>query len=234
LIKNKKVLAVIPARGGSKGIPNKNIVPLLGKPLINWTIEAAKSSRYIDRLILSSDDPRICAVAEAAGCDVPFLRPAELATDEAQTVDVIIDALDRVPGFELVVVLQPTSPLRASADIDKCLELLVDCRAKTAVSVTPVEEHPFLMYSLGADARLDSFIKVGSARSLRRQELPPAFTLNGAIYVAEIGWLRESKLFVSPDAVGYVMPRAISIDIDEQSDLGRAAEYLSSLGSSHQ
>lgn len=228
------MLAVIPARGGSKGIPNKNIVPLLGKPLINWTIEAARSSRYIDQLILSSDDERICAVAEAAGCDVPFTRESGLATDEAETIDVVIDVLDRIQGFEVVILLQPTSPLRASADIDKCLELLVECKAKTAVSVTPVEEHPFLMYSLGADARLDSFINVGYARSLRRQELPPAYVLNGAIYAAEVGWLRESKLFVSPDAVGYVMPRAISIDIDEQSDLERAAEYLSSRGSSHQ
>ena len=229
------MLAVIPARGGSKGIPNKNIVPLLGKPLINWTIEAAQSSRYIDQLILSSDDERICAVAEAAGCDVPFIRESGLATDEAETIDVVIDVLDRIQGFEVVILLQPTSPLRASADIDKCLELLVDCRAKTAVSVTPVEEHPFLMYSLSADARLDPFIKVGSARSLRRQELPPAYTLNGAIYAAEVSWLRESKSFVSPDAVGYVMPRATSIDIDEQSDLERAAEYLSNRsGSFHQ
>ncbi len=210
MIKNKKVLAVIPARGGSKGIPNKNIEPLLGKPLIHWTIEAAQSSRYIDQLILSSDDERICAIAEAAGCDVPFIRESGLATDEAETIEVVIDVLDRIQGFEVVILLQPTSPLRTSADIDKCLELLVDCRAKTAVSVTPVEEHPFLMYSLGADARLDSFIKVDLGTSFCVGRATPClFALNGAIYAAEVDWLRESKLFVSPDAVGYVMPRDI-------------------------
>ena len=226
MIKNKKVLAVIPARGGSKGIPNKNIVPLLGKPLINWTIEAARSSRYIDRLILSSDHPNICEVAKAAGCEVPFTRQDELATDEAQTIDVILDALDRVPGFDLVVVLQPTSPLRSSSDIDSCIELLMEHDAHSAVSLAPVTEHPFLVYSMGADIRLKSFLKVDPARSLRRQDLPLAYSLNGAIYAAEVDWLREYRLFVSDETVGYVMPKETSIDIDNQSDLEVAARYL--------
>ena len=226
MISNKKVLAVIPARGGSKGIPNKNIVPLLGTPLINWTIEAARSSRYIDRLILSSDHPHICEVAKTAGCEVPFTRHHELATDKAQTIDVILDALDRVPGFDLVVVLQPTSPLRSSSDIDRCLELLMEQDAHSAVSVTPVTEHPFLVYSMGSDTRLESYVKIDPARSLRRQDLPPAYSLNGAIYVAEVDWLRESRLFVSAETVGYVMLNEASIDIDVQRDLEDAARYL--------
>ncbi len=220
------MLAVIPARGGSKGIPDKNIVPLLGKPLINWTIEAARSSRYIDRLILSSDNPNICEVAKAAGCEVPFTRQDELATDEAQTIDVILDALDRVPGFDLVVVLQPTSPLRSSSDIDSCLELLMEHDANSAVSVAPVTEHPFLVYSMDADIRLKAFLKVDPVMSLQRQNLPPAYSLNGAIYAAEIDWLREYRLFVSDETVGYVMPNETSIDIDNQSDLEGAARYL--------
>ena len=219
MIQNKKVLAVIPARGGSKGIPHKNLAPLLGKPLINWTIEAARSSRYIDRLILSSDDPHICEVAEAAGCEVPFMRGAALATDEAKTIDVVLDALDRVAGYDLLILLQPTSPLRSSADIDGCLELLVERGAHSAVSVTPVQEHPFLVYSMDVDAHLEPLMKVDPAASLRRQDLPDLFSLNGAIYAADIEWLRGSQTLVSSETVGYQMPITRSIDIDEEMDL---------------
>ena len=221
------MLAVIPARGGSKGIPNKNIVPLLDKPLINWTIEAARSSRYIDQLILSSDDERICAVAEAAGCDVPFLRPAELATDDAKTIDVVLDVINRISGFDLVVVLQPTSPLREASDIDNCLELLIAKGAATAVSVSEARDHPFLVYSMAADSRLDAFLKIDPNVSMRRQDLPPAYSLNGAIYIAEIDWLIESRSFVSTETLGYLMSRETSVDIDEPSDLERARIYLS-------
>ncbi len=227
MIENKKVLAVIPARGGSKGIPNKNIVPLMGKPLINWTIEAAQSSRYIDRLILSSDDPGICAVAESAGCEVPFARRKALATDEAKTIDVVFDAINRTPGFDLVVVLQPTSPLREASDIDNCLELVIAQGAATAVSVSEARDHPFLVYSMAADSRLDAFLKINPSVSMRRQDLPPAYSLNGAIYIAEIDWLIASKSFVSPETVGYLMSRETSVDIDEPSDLERARIYLS-------
>jgi len=227
VIENKKVLAVIPARGGSKGIPNKNVVSLMGKPLINWTIEAASSSRYIDHLILSSDDECICSVAKAAGCNVPFLRASELATDDAKTVDVVLDAINRTPGFDLVVVLQPTSPLREASDIDNCLELLIAQGAATAVSVSESRDHPFLVYSMAADSRLDAFLKIDPSVSMRRQDLPPAYSLNGAIYVAEIDWLIASKSFVSLETVGYLMSREASVDIDEPSDLERARMYLS-------
>ena len=227
MIGNKKVLAVIPARGGSKGIPNKNVVSLMGKPLINWTIEAASSCRYIDHLILSSDDERICSVAKAAGCNVPFLRASELATDDAKTVDVVLDAINRTPGFDLVVVLQPTSPLREASDIDNCLELLIAQGAATAVSVSESRDHPFLVYSMAADSRLDAFLKIDPSVSMRRQDLPPAYSLNGAIYVAEIDWLIASKSFVSLETVGYLMSREASVDIDEPSDLERARMYLS-------
>ena len=232
MIANKKVLAVIPARGGSKGIPNKNIVPLLGKPLISWTIEAAQASRYIDRLILSSDDPQICAVAESAGCEVPFTRRKALATDEAKTIDVIFDALDQMPGFDLVMVLQPTSPLRAVSDIDNSLELLIEKGVHSAVSVTRVKDHPYLVYAMNSDARMEAVISVDPSTSLRRQDLPPAFTLNGAIYIADISWLAESRSFISPETVGYEMPKPRSVDIDEEIDLKVAEQVLRSSGAS--
>ena len=227
MIENKKVLAVMPARGGSKGIPNKNIAPLHGKPLINWTIEAAQASQYIDRLILSSDDARICRVAESAGCEVPFVRRKELATDDAKSIDVVLDALEKVPGFDLIVLLQPTSPLRSTSDIDGCLELLVERSAYSAVTVAPAQEHPYLIYSMNAGGRLDPFIGAAQQASLRRQDLPEAYSLNGAVYVAEIEWLRKSRSFISGQPAGYVMPKLRSVDIDDQEDLELAAEYLS-------
>ena len=226
MIENKKVLAVIPARGGSKGIPNKNIAPLRGKPLIHWTIEAAQGSQYIDRLILSSDDPVICESVEGTGCEVPFIRPAALATDDAKTIDVVVDAVDRLPGFDLVVVLQPTSPLRTSSDIDDCLELLVARCAPSVVSVAPVEEHPFLIYAIESGDHLRPFVSVPPDTSLRRQDLPPAYALNGAVYAADIEWLRTAGSFIATGAVGYVMTQLKSVDIDHQGDLERAAEYL--------
>lgn len=229
MIENKKVLAVVPARGGSKGIPNKNIAPLHGKPLINWTIEAAQASQYIDRLILSSDDARICRVAESAGCEVPFVRRKELATDDAKSIDVVLDSLEKVPGFDLIVLLQPTSPLRSTSDIDGCLELLVDRSAHSAVTVAPAQEHPYLIYSMDAGGRLDPFIGAAQQASLRRQDLPGAYSLNGAVYVAEIEWLRKTRSFISGQPAGYVMPKLRSVDIDDQEDLELAAEYLSAM-----
>ena len=158
---------------------------------------------------------------------MPFLRPAELATDDAKTIDVVIDAIDRTPDFDLVVVLQPTSPLREASDIDNCLELLIAKGAATAVSVSEARDHPFLVYSMAVDSRLDAFLSIDSSVSMRRQDLPPAYSLNGAIYIAEIDWLIASRSLVSPETVGYLMSREASVDIDEPSDLERAQMYLS-------
>ena len=169
MIEGKSVLAVIPARGGSKGIRDKNIVPVAGKPLIQWTIEAANLSQYIDRLVLSTDDPRIKDLARARGCEDCLDRPPELATDDAKTVDVVFDVLSRVEEFDLVMVLQPTCPLRTTEDIDKCLERLMELAAPAAVSVKVANDHPFLMYSLNLDSRLDSLIALPAQASLRRQ-----------------------------------------------------------------
>jgi CMP-N-acetylneuraminic acid synthetase len=139
----------------------------------------------------------------------------------------VIDAIDRTPDFDLVVVLQPTSPLREASDIDNCLELLIAKGAATAVSVSEARDHPFLVYSMAVDSRLDAFLSIDSSVSMRRQDLPPAYSLNGAIYIAEIDWLIASRSFVSPETVGYLMSREASVDIDEPSDLERAQVYLS-------
>lgn len=218
-----KVLALIPARGGSKGIPGKNIVDVAGKPLIAWTIEAASACPRIDSIVISTDDPAIAAEAARFGCAAPFMRPAELASDEASTIDVVLHVLDRLPGFEILVLLQPTSPLRTAADIDACLDMLT--RAPAVVSVRPAEDHPYLTYMVNGTGVLQPYVTPLAGQSLRRQDLPGAWCLNGAVYAASVTWLKEHKSFFSGETLAYPMPADRSIDIDTPADL-RAAEEL--------
>jgi CMP-N,N'-diacetyllegionaminic acid synthase len=218
VIGGRRVLALIPARGGSKGLPGKNVLPVGGRPLIGWTIEAAKHARYIDRLVLSSDDEQIVATARACGCDVPFRRPPELATDTAPMIDVVLHALEQLPEYEIVVLLQPTSPLRTTADIDAACAMLENDAVPACVSVSPVEQSPYWMYRLNADARMTPLIDTGS-QATRRQDLPTVYALNGAVYVARAGWLRQHRTFVTGDTVAHVMPQERSIDIDTAADL---------------
>lgn len=211
------VLAIIPARGGSKGLPRKNILPVGGRPLIAWSIEAARGANCIHRVVLSSDDDEIIAVAKAYGCDVPFKRPETLATDEASSMDVVLHALEQLPNHDIVILLQPTSPLRTSADIDSAFELMMRSGAPSCVSVCPASESPYWMYSLGDQQRMHQLIKP-AADATRRQELPPAYSLNGAIYIARTDWLHKHRSFIGNDTVAYVMPRSRSIDIDTEED----------------
>ena len=134
MIDNKRVLAIIPARGGSKGVPRKNIRNLAGKPLIAWTIKEGKKSKYIDRLILSSEDSEIIEIAKAYGCDVPFVRPEELAKDNTSGVEPVLHAVSKLEGYDIVVLLQPTSPLRTVTDIDKCIEKCIFEKAYLCLS----------------------------------------------------------------------------------------------------
>lgn len=217
MIGQRRVLAVIPARGGSKGLPGKNILPVEGKPLIGYTIDAAHSSGAIDRTILSSDDQTIMAAAQALGCDVPFCRPDALATDTATTVDVILHALDALPGYDVVMVLQPTSPLRTSSDIDEACRIFSDSGAPACVSVSPVEQSPYWMYTIGDDDRLRPVVPNRPATT-RRQDLPTAYAPNGAIYIADVAWFREQRAFITEQTVPYVMPLARSVDIDNADD----------------
>lgn len=218
MINGQKVLAIIPARGGSKGVPRKNVRMVAGKPLIAWTIEAARQSRYIDRLVLSSDDPEIIAVATAHGCEAPFVRPAELARDETPGIDPVLHALQQLPGYDWVVLLQPTSPLRSGEDIDATIETCVKAVAPAAVSVTEAEESPWWMYTLQPGDQLQPLLDSVHA-ALRRQDLPKAYLLNGAVYVAQATWLQQHKSFLGDATRAYVMPRARSLDIDTEFDL---------------
>lgn len=217
MVNDKKILAVIPARGGSKGVPRKNIRPLGGKPLLVWTIEAARKSRYIDRVILSSDDEEIIAVARQAQCEVPFVRPAELARDDTPGVEPILHALRMVPGYDYVVLLQPTSPLRRAEDIDRCIEACVREEAPCCVSITAPEKSPFWMFSLDQRSRLAPLLSAEGYT--RRQDLPPVYALNGAVYVAQTDWLLEARSFITSCTVGCEMGKEQSVDIDSEQDL---------------
>ena len=229
MIHGMKVLAVIPARGGSKGLPGKNIRDLAGMPLVAWTIEAAQASRCIDRLILSSDDDEIVQVARRWGCDVPFVRGEDLATDEATTVDVVLDSLRRCPGYDWVVVLQPTSPLRTTEDIDRCLLECLDQGASVGVSVCEATVSPYWMFSRDGQGQLQTLLPMPEGAT-RRQDLPNAYQLNGAVYVASCNWLRVNANFITPGTYAYVMPQSRSIDIDNPMDFFFAEQLLSGLG----
>lgn len=220
MIAGKRVLALIPARGGSKGLPGKNTREFAGKPLVAWTIDAARSSQYVDAVILSSDDDQIIAVAKAFGCAVPFKRAPHLATDTATSADVIIDALGRCPGYDIVVLLQPTSPLRFAQDIDAALELFISSNMSACVSVCEAQESPYWMFTMSDQSSLVPLI-AGAAKR-RRQDLPPCYSLNGAIYIAEARWFASTCDFMSERTAAYLMPVTRSIDIDTMADFEMA------------
>lgn len=227
MIGTRQVLGVIPARGGSKGVPGKNIRLVGGRPLIEWTALAAKASRYIDRVILSSDDDAIMEVARAAGCDVPYRRDAALATDAAASVDVVLDALERVPGYDIVVLLQPTSPLRTAEDIDAALEWMAKTGAPGCASVCAASQHPWLTFGRSDTGVLESFCAPPEESSLRRQDLPTAYVLNGAVYAAETAWVvANRRLFKAGVTAAHIMPIEKSCDIDTWDDIRLVNDLL--------
>lgn len=226
MIADLSVLAIVPARGGSKGVPRKNIRPLAGMPLIGWTIRAARASRYIDRLVLSSEDEEIIRVGRELGCDVPFCRPRELAQDDTPGIDPVLHAIGCLPGYDIVVLLQPTSPLRVAADIDACVERMIDSDAPACVSVREVADHPFWCYEPDDAGKLRSFVTLPEGSFSRRQDLPRAVTTNGAVYVARTQWLVCRRDFMSEQTVGVTMPVGRSLDIDTEADFATAQSHL--------
>ncbi len=225
-----KVLGVIPARGGSKGVPGKNLVEIGGKPLIAWTIETAQESIIIDRLILSSDAPDIIAVASQYGCEAPFVRPAEISDDQSSSADVILHALEQMTeSYEYLVLLQPTSPFRTTVDIDACLTLCQERGAPAAVSVSISEKSPDWMYRIAADNTMQPVLPVTS-EATRRQDLDEIYVLNGAVFVARTDDYQKSKSFLGPQTVGMVMPTERAIDIDTPLDVIVANALCDAIG----
>ncbi|CAH6917713.1 N-acylneuraminate cytidylyltransferase [Vibrio chagasii] len=226
MIDGKKVFAVIPARGGSKRLPRKNILPLGGKPLIGWTIEAAKNSAYVDDIFISTDDQEIAGVVSQFGITVPELRPEELSTDTATTQSVLFYTLEKyAKEAGIVVLLQPTSPFRTAKHIDEAIESLVEKSAFSVVSVTPCEHPPQWANTLPDDGSMKDFLRLGYGK--RSQDVGEAFRLNGAIYVYDIyRLLAIGEMVYREDTYAYKMPNYESIDIDNKIDFDMAEFFI--------
>lgn len=226
-----KVLAVIPARAGSRGVPGKNNALVAGKPLITWTIEAARQSGCLDRIVVTTDGDEIARVADQAGAEVPFRRPAALARDDTPGMEAILHCVTWLEEFqaycpELVMVLQPTTPLRTAEDVAAGLRLLTQQPADSVVSVCEAAHHPCWMKRRLPDGRLEDFLPQESVPA-RRQDLPPVYALNGALYLARRTLVLAHRTFMLPATYGYVMPAERSLDVDTPWDLELADFLLS-------
>ena len=216
----RNILAVIPARGDSKGIPRKNVRPLCGKPLIAYTIEAALSSKLIDRVIVSTEDEKIAEVTKKYGAEL-IRRPPELAQDDTPSLPVYQHAirhLEKMEDYrpEIIVILQPTSPLRIVGDIDGAIERFLKAKYDSIVSVCEVEYPPHWMYALAGN-RLKTVIKDGE-NVIRRQDAPKVYRLNGAVYVTSRDIIMKESRVLGRDTRAYIMPLERSIDIDTELD----------------
>lgn len=226
------VLGIIPARGGSKGIPGKNLAPVDGSPLIAYTIEAARQAKLLTRCVVSTDDENIASVARGLGADVPFLRPAALATDDALTFPVLLHALEHVEredgrAYQIVVLLQPTTPLRTAEDIDEGVRMLTDRGADSVVSVVDVGgHHPFRMKRLLDDGRLVNYIDQGFEDMRPRQQLPPVYIRSGALYITRRSVMMEQQRLIGDRCFGLVIPPERSINVDQTTDLYVAERLL--------
>ncbi len=219
------VTAIIPARAGSKGLPGKNLHPLDGRPLIDWTLDAASNCAELTNSWLSSDADEILSRASLFGVDT-ITRPADLAADDSSPVDVVLHALAKI-GFDptVVVLLQPTSPLRTADDISAAIKVLVGSKAPAVVSVTAARTHPYLTRTIRPDGTLSTFAQTSDIDS-RRQSYPPVMELNGAIYAVRTEVFRRLRTFEPPGTLAYEMPDERSVDIDTLEDLIRAESLL--------
>lgn len=221
-------IAIIPARSGSKGLPDKNIRLFCGKPLIAYSIEAAKETGLFDQIHVSTDSEKYAEIATKYGADVPFLRPSFLANDTAGTWDVVKDTLNRYKAlgkeFDTVVLLQPTSPLRTAQDIEKAYRLFKEKEADSVVSVCEADHSPLWMNRLPEDFSMKGFLS-NELLNAPRQELPTYYRLNGSIYIVSAEFLQKQEDIYSGKCFAYVMQTEVSQDIDNEVDF-LTAEFL--------
>ena len=214
---NKTFLAIIPARGGSKRLPRKNILDLCGKPLISWSIEAALKSKYISKVVVSSDDEEILNISSNFGADI-IKRPYELANDTATTFDTVKHTIDNFENYDYIVLLQPTSPLRNVKHIDEAIELLEEKQADAIVSVCEMDHSPLWSNTLPKDGNMNNFLR-DEVLNKRSQDLEKYYRVNGAVYICKTDKLLENKSFFLKDNIfAYIMDKKNSIDIDEEID----------------
>ena len=233
------MLAVVPARGGSKGLPGKNLLPLGGRPLIHHSLAVAAAAAAIDRVLVTTDDPEIrLAALEIPGVEAPFLRPDALATDDAGAVDVYLHAVDWLKQHENcevneICVLLPTAPLRLASDIDGAIALYRERQADVVVSVSAAKPLPWHQ-DMAADGRLVEIVDSpdGAAIANRQCMGRPPVVLNGSIYVLRIGPLRETRAYFGDRTYGYPMPASRSVDIDDADDFAIAEALMAARGAS--
>lgn len=226
----QRILAIIPARAGSKRLPGKNSKLLFNKPLIQWTIEAAKQCQYLTDILVSTDSEEIAKIAENCELPVPFMRPAAYAGDKSTAIDVIEHAITYLNSvgkyYDYILWLQPTSPLRTVADIDSAIETLIAKKADAVISVCECDHSPLWSNTLDADASMDNFLPEFVKNNPRSQALPDYFRLNGALYIAQVDkLLQEKSFFLNENVFAYKMAKESSIDIDSPLDF-KLAELL--------
>lgn len=230
MIGNEKLLAVIMARGGSKRLPRKNVLTFAGKPLIAWTIEAGLQSKYVDRVIVSTDDEEIAEISKSYGAEVPFLRPLELSNDSTSSMDVMrhsVKSLETIGyQFGYLLYLQPTSPLRTSHHIDEAVVLMIQKEANGVIGVTEMN-HPIEWTNiLPQNLSMDGFISKNNQKK-RSQDFPQRYCVNGAIYLCKKDYVMENDgIFFKKGSYAYKMDPIDSVDIDTQKDFLVAETFL--------
>lgn len=222
MYKGKRVLAIVPARGGSKGLPGKNIRPLAGKPLIGWTLESAKKSKYLDEIFVSTDSQKIADVAETFGVKVPELRPEELASDTATSASVVLYTIDyfRKQGkdFDYILLLEPTSPMRKEDDIDDAIALACEHPDKAGVvSLGEVHmEHPSIVKKITDKSIVEPYVE--AQKVTRRQQLDKAYFPYGVVYLVKTDYFEKNQLFYGKDSLPYLIERWQCYEIDDIYD----------------
>jgi len=229
MLKHNKIIALIPARGGSKRLPDKNIRLLQGKPLISYTIKAALQTRLVDRVIVTTDSAKIASVARRHGADIPFIRPKKLASDTAKTIDVLLHAVRYVEKTDqhpdIIVLLQPTSPFTQPKDIEHAIKTLRATKTNSCVSMCSVSEHPEWMFTIHRHHAYP-FIKSNNLQK-RSQELSKLYTLNGAVYAIRTDFLMQQKKIIDTKSLSsIIMPRERSVDIDTAYDFAIAQTMI--------
>ncbi|CEN76457.1 acylneuraminate cytidylyltransferase [[Clostridium] sordellii] len=230
-MKKSKVLAIIPARAGSKGIKDKNIIDLNGKPLIAHSIEAGLKSKYINKVVVSTDGEKIAKVAKDYGAEVPFLRPKHLATDTAKTIDCVIHCIEELKKngeeYDYVVLLQPTQPLRQPWHIDEAFELIIKRNEDSLVSISKVKDHPVLMRTIDKNGYAINLLEGSSTK--RRQEFPNFYKVNGAIYINKINENLNYDTSFNDNKLVYIMDEQYGVDIDDMLDVEIAKLLIKNL-----
>jgi CMP-N-acetylneuraminic acid synthetase len=219
-----KILGIVPARGGSKGIPRKNIALLAGKPLLAYTAEAALAAKSLSRVVLSTDDPEIARTGRELGLDVPFMRPPELARDDTPTLPVLQDVVRRLAetgdAYDAVFILQPTNPLRRVSDIDGAAALFETTGADSVISFVDVEErHPARMKIIGPEGRVLDPPFAEEREGQRRQDLPRYYLREGSVYLTRTKVLMEQHSIKGRDCRAWIIPRERAVNIDTPFDL---------------